>query len=341
MINRKQGTWPWSTWILPAASFLLALLAAGPAAADEVIATLNGKPIHLSEIEQNAAFQIWRLRSSIHSLLESEARQIADGRLLSAEAARQGLTVEALLKKEVDAKVPPLDEKDVDEFIAANPDQAGRGPGARDRLKVYLSQRALIERKLDYLASLREKADYRFLVRAPERPRIKVETEGAPWRGNAQAPVVLVHFANFSSRLCVESAEKIRRVMEEFPGQVRWVHLDFFMIQDPDALYAAEMGQAAFEQGTFWQYHDRMMGLQGRVTREAVHGAAEALGIDRTRFEASQREGKYLLRVKEEIGYGVRIGLQAAPVIFVNGIYFGGTFPYVDLKSLVDRELKK
>jgi protein-disulfide isomerase len=320
---------------------LLALLAAGPAAADEMIATLNGQPIYLSEIEQNSAFQIWRLRSSIHSLLQSEARQIADGRLLSAEAARQGLTVEALLKKEVDAKVPQLTEKDVDDFITANPDQTGKGPGGRDRLKVYLSQKALIERRLDYLASLRDKADYRFLAMAPERPRIKVETEGAPWRGKAQAPVALVHFANFSSRLCVESAEKIRRVMEEFPGQVRWVHLDFFSIQDPDALYAAEMGQAAVEQGTFWEYHDRMMGLQGRVSREAVNGAAETLKINRSRFEAAQREGKYLLRVKEEIGYGARIGIQAAPVIFVNGIYFSGTFPYEDLKRLVEREMKK
>jgi hypothetical protein len=78
---------------------LLALVVAGPAAADEVIATLNGQPIYLSEIEQNAAFQVWRLRSSIYSLMESEARQIADGRLLSEEAARQGLTVEALLKR--------------------------------------------------------------------------------------------------------------------------------------------------------------------------------------------------------------------------------------------------
>jgi protein-disulfide isomerase len=229
----------------------------------------------------------------------------------------------------------------VDDYIAANPDQAGRGSGVRDRLKVYLSQRALIERRIDYLASLRERADYRFLAKAPERPRIKVETAGAPWRGSAQAPIVLVHFANFPSRLCVESAGKIRRVMEEFPGQVRWVHLDFFSIQDPDALYAAEMGQAAFEQGMFWEYHDRMMGLQGRVSREAVNGAAEALTIDRKRFEAAQREGKYLLRVKEEIGYGVRIGIQAAPVIFVNGIYFSGTFPYGELKSLVERELKK
>ena len=50
------------------------------------------------------------------------------------------------------------------------------------------------------------------------------------------------------------------------------------------------------------------------------------LRIDRKRVEAERKEVTYLLRVREDIGYGVRIGVQAAPVIFVNGIYFSGTF---------------
>jgi len=32
--------------------------------------------------------------------------------------------------------------------------------------------------------------------------------------------------------------------------------------------------------------------------------------------------------------------VQAAPVVFVNGIYFGGTFPLEDLRALVRRELE-
>ena len=341
MINRKRGTWSWNIWILPIVSIILAVTTAGNAMADEVIATLDGKPIYLSEIEENSAFHIYRLRSGIHSLLEREAREIADGRLLSAEASRRGLTVDMLLKKEVDDKTPPLAEKDVDDYLAAHPEEQAKGPEVRDRIRVYLAQKAVIQRKLDYMDSLRLKSDYRFLAKAPERPRIKVDIAGKPWRGVENAPVVIVHFTHFSSPLCVDSAGKIRRVMEEFPGRVRWVHRDFFSIQDPDALYAAETGQAAFDQGKFWEYHDGMMALKGQVTKQTVNAAAEALKIDRRSFESGQKEGKYLLRVKEDIGYGVRVGIQAAPVIFVNGIYFSGTFPYEELKSLLERELKK
>lgn len=341
MTKRTRGNWSWSTWILLIGSLLPMLSATGVAAADEVIATLDGKPIYLSEIEENAAFQIYRLRSGIHSLLEREAREIADGRLLSAEASRRGLTVETLLRKEVDEKVPKRTEKDVDDYLTEHPEAGTRGPEARDRIRIYLTELAVVQRKLDFMASLREKADFRFLATAPERPRIKVDISGKPSRGAEKAPVVLVHFAHFSSPLCAESAGKIRRVMEEFPGSIRWVHRDFFSIQDPDALYAAEMGQAAFEQGKFWSYHDRLMVLEGQVKRKDVNEVAEILKMDRGRFESGQRAGKYLLQVREDIGYGVRLGIQAAPVIFVNGLYFSGTFPYEDLKRLVERELNQ
>jgi protein-disulfide isomerase len=341
MINRKKRKWFWNIWILPVVSLLFAAPAADASASDEVIATLDGKPIYLSEIEESAAFQVYRLKASIHSLLEREAREIADGRLLAAEAARRGLTVEALMRQEVDGKVSPLTEKEVDGYFEVHPEDKLKGPQARERIRVYLAEHGKAQRKLDFMASLREKSDYRFLAAAPARPRIKVDTAGSPSRGTEKASVVLVHFAHFSSSLCSDSADKIREVMAAFPGRIRWVHRDFFGIQDPDALYAAEMGRAAFEEGKFWEYHDRMMVLKGKVTQQTVDEAAKDLKLDRKRIGSGQKEGKYLLQVKEDIGYGVRIGIQAAPVIFVNGIYFSGTFPYEELKRLVERELNQ
>jgi protein-disulfide isomerase len=101
------------------------------------------------------------------------------------------------------------------------------------------------------------------------------------------------------------------------------------------------MGRAAFEQGKFWEYHDRLMGLKGRVSREAINGSADAIRIDTKRFEQGQKGGTYLLQVREDIGHGVRIGVQAAPVIFVNGIYFSGTFPFEELRALVQKEMER
>jgi len=338
---KKSGRLP-GLLIVPAVSLLLAAAGIGPAAAsgDEVIAVLDGAPITLSEIEENAAFQIYRLRGSIHSLLQREAREIADRRLLEREAARRGLSVEALLREEVDGRVAPLQESDIDAYLAEHPEEAGRGAEGRARLRTYLEERGRIQRRLDFVASLREKSDYRFLAPPPERPRIRVAAEGAPWRGTAGAPVTIVHFAHFSSPVCAESAGKIRRLTEEFPGKIRWVHRSFLGTRDADALRAAETGEGAFRQGRFWEFHDAIFARGGSTPAEAIRQAAREAGLDMRRLADEQGKGILLTRVREDIGLGVRAGVQAAPVIFVNGIYMSGTFPYEDLRALVLREIE-
>ena len=92
MANPKKARWFWKPWMVLVVSLVL-VPAVGMAAGqpeDEVIATLDGKPITLSEIEENAAFQIYRLRGSIYSLLQKEAREIADRRLLSRRRPARG-----------------------------------------------------------------------------------------------------------------------------------------------------------------------------------------------------------------------------------------------------------
>ena len=45
---------------------------------EEVIATLNGKPIYLSDVEQNLAFRLYRLRGNIYLLLKKETEEIVN-----------------------------------------------------------------------------------------------------------------------------------------------------------------------------------------------------------------------------------------------------------------------
>jgi hypothetical protein len=306
----------------------------------DIVAILNGEPIYLSEVEQNVGFQVYRLRGNIYSLLQRETEAIVHQKLLATEASRREMSIDELLKKEVEEKVTPPDEKQVDEYLATHPEDAWKTPQKRSQIKTYLFQRALIQRKLDYLASLREKADYKFLFKPPERPRIKLVMEGEPWRGNDEAPVTLVHFADLTSKASAESAEKIRKVVADFPGKIKWVHRNYFSIQDEKALMAAEFGEAAYEQGIFWNFHDLMFARKGDMKLESIKKVADEIGLNKKQFEEGQKKGKYLLKVKEDIGYAARIGVEGAPVIFVNGLYFSGTFPFEELKALVQKELE-
>jgi hypothetical protein len=306
----------------------------------EVIATLNGETITLSEIEQNAAFQVYRLKSSIYSLLQRETEEHVNQKLLAAEAARRNMTIDDLLKKEVDEKLKAPDEKEVDEYLARHPEDLAKDANRKDKIKMYLHQRALLQRKLDFLASLREKADFKFLLKPPERPRIKVILEGQPWRGSFDGPITLVHFADLTSKQSMETVKKIGKVFADFPGKIRWVHRSYFSIHDEKGLLAAEFGEAAHEQGMFWNFHDRMFAEKAGMKTERIKELAKEIGLDERHFEDERKKGTYLLKVREDLAYAARIGMEGVSVLFVNGLYFSGTFPYEDLKSLVQKELE-
>jgi protein-disulfide isomerase len=308
---------------------------------DEIIATLNGEPITLSEVEESVAFQVYRLRGNIYLLLKRETQQIVNQKLLEAEAHHRGLTVDELLKKEVDEKVPPLDENIVSDYLAKHPADAGHDQQKTNRIRTYLLQKARSQRKLDFLTSLREKSDFRFLLQAPQRPRTTIGSEGEPWRGNPDAPVVLVHFACFTGELSIESVQMIKKAMAEHPGKIKWIHRNFFRINDEKALSAAQMGEFAHEQKKFWDYHDRIFAFKGHFAMDDITKVADDLGLSHEHYQNGQKAGRFLLKVKDDIRSAKRAGVTTVPVIFVNGLYFSPTFSYEQLRTMVNKELNR
>lgn len=306
---------------------------------DEVVAILNGKPIYRSEIEQTIAFKLYRLQGSIYRLIQRETNAVVDQRLLETQAARQGLSIAGLLEKEVKAKVKPPTEQEISEYLAKHPKGGSDAQQRRNRARTFLHQRSLQQRRLDYLASLRAAADFTFVLVQPRMPRIKIEVTHQPWRGEAQAPITLVHFADLTSTLTHQSAQKIEKAMKAFSGKIKWVHWSFLNRMDEDALAAALAGEQAHDQGKFWAFHDAILKLNGDVDLEAIERIAANLKLNTKFLNNVELKEHSLLNIKSDIRAAKRIGVSAAPVIFVNGIYFSGTFSYEQLEKEIQAEL--
>ena len=324
----------------------LSLLIAGPAQVvaetqqDEVIAVLNGAPIYRSEIEKTVAFKLYRMRAGIYSLLKRETKEFVDRKLLQKEAMRRGLSVEQILEQEVQSRVRPPDDAAVDAYLAAHPGQKKDDPRTRERVRSYLYQRDIAQRKIDFLTALHSKADYRFLLEMPALPRTQLQTEGQPWRGNPDAPIVLVNFADLASRISAHSSRYIQRAMSEYPGKIKWVHRNYFGPLDQNALTVAQFGEWAHEKGKFWEFHTALTALDRDVERAALERVAQKIGLNTDEYNRAEKEHRLLGKVKADISAAKRSGVTGAPVIFVNGLYFSGTFPYERLKALIDRELE-
>ena len=315
-------------------------LAAPAKAEQEPIAALNGEPITSEQVEDRVATKLYRLKWEIYDTLKTEAEKLVDERLLAEEAERRDKSVEELLRIEVEQEAQAPTEEEVDAYIRENEVPPGSGEALRGRIAAYLADRAAIQRKLDFVEELRRKADYRFLLDPPERPRSKVSADNDPVRGSPEAPVTIIHFASFSCDICAESARKIQRLTEEFPGAIRWVHRDFLNLFDERGLMAAEAGETAHAQGKFWEFHDYAYSLPEDFKEEDLGGMLEKAGVDPSQYEQAHKDARYILEIKHDIEEGVEAGVTSVPAIFINGRYISGTFAYEKLRKMVEEELQ-
>ncbi len=146
-------------------------------------------------------------------------------------------------------------------------------------------------------------------------------------KGQANAPVVFMEFADFQCPACGDFARFSEPLLQDWidNGTVRFVWYDFPLVQiHPNAMLAARAGRCANEQGKFWPFHDYVFGQQGEwsASRDAAGlfvGYAQQAGLDRGAFATCLRSTKYQQEVSESYELGNTLGVTATPTLFVNG----------------------
>jgi len=323
-----------------ALSCALALLACGDAgrrdADDPVVARLGGEAIRESDVSAPVAFRLYRNEVARYTLLERETQRLVDERLVAAEAARRGLEPAALLAQ-VEAEAPAPTEADVERYLAEHP-EARPADAARPRIRHYLERSARVERRLAFLAKLREEAGFAWVLERPVPPRTRVEAPGAPARGPEDAPITVVHLASFASAASARSAHALERLVAEFPGRVRWLHVNLPREDDELGRRAAELGFLAQDAGRFWELHDELFAREGRLDAEALEAAAREAGLAGDALARADRAA-LARRLAEDLAVARRAGALREPTLFVNGLYWSPTARYAGLREQVEREL--
>jgi protein-disulfide isomerase len=125
---------------------------------------------------------------------------------------------------------------------------------------------------------------------------------------------LVVEYADFECHFCRLAharldADPLRRVFRHFP--VRSKH--------PRAWAAAQAAEAAARQDRFWEMHDSLYADQGRLDDPHLWERARALGLDLERFESDRHSEDVAARVRRDFEDGIRAGVVATPVFFVDG----------------------
>lgn len=308
-----------------------------PAAAQEPLATLNGTPIHASDLNVTADQR--KLEQQLYTERKGALDAVIRGRLLEAEADRRELTVAELVEAEVVPKVGEPTNKEINDFYQQQRDKIQKPlKEVRDQLVELMRQTKYRLHLADYLASLAAAADIKIHL---DPPRLPVDLTDVRVRGPADAPVTIVEFSDFQCPYCRQVQPTLVELQEEYKDQVRWIFKDLPLNEiHPEAARAAQAARCAGEQGEFWPFRAKLF-EQELFVDSMYSGLADELKIDSEKLLACLESARHEEAVAKEAQEARSLGIDGTPAFLLNGILITGAQPADAFRELIDRELER
>ena len=129
--------------------------------------------------------------------------------------------------------------------------------------------------------------------------------------------------------------------METYGDKVRLVFRDFPLANHANAQPAAEAANCAWEQGKFWEYHDRLFQNQRALGAAQLKQYAADLGLQVEEFNACLDGGRYRQDVVQDLQDGQRLGVRGTPAFFINGRFISGAQSFETFAQIIDEELQR
>jgi peroxiredoxin len=139
--------------------------------------------------------------------------------------------------------------------------------------------------------------------------------------GSADAPVVVLEYADYQCGPCREAYRLIRGILPSYGDKILWVHRHLPLRHShPLAQGAAEAAEAAGAQGQFWKMHDRLFEAEGALERDQLVAYAQEIGLDVERFSDDLDSQRFRDAVNADFKGAVRNKIKLPPALFINGI---------------------
>lgn len=156
------------------------------------------------------------------------------------------------------------------------------------------------------------------------------------WKGNPDASVVLVEFADLECGYCKRASSQLKRLYEVYGDEVLFVFKHFPMdptcnpgVNNKKHRYACKAAWAsvcAQQQRRFWAFHDLAFKNQHRLRDENLRAYAGAVEMDLDQFDACMRDRSVAAAVYADGEDGKAIDIHGTPRIFIDGqLYRSGT----------------
>jgi protein-disulfide isomerase len=168
----------------------------------------------------------------------------------------------------------------------------------------------------------------------------EINVTGSPFRGTADAPVIIALFTDFQCPYCARILPLLNQVLEKYQGKVKLVFKNFPLSTHQFARKAAAAALAAGKQGKFWELHDRLFQNYNRLNDQVVQEQAQQLGLDIQKFNKDMNDPQIMQVINQDMQDGAKAGVRGTPTLFVNGSLLRNT-NLEGFQAAIDKELEK
>jgi formate-nitrite transporter family protein len=143
--------------------------------------------------------------------------------------------------------------------------------------------------------------------------------------GLPTAPITIVEYGDYECPDCLNAVPIMEEVRKSLGDRLRFVFRHYPLRSvHPHASAAAEVAEAAADQGKFWQMHKALFKHQKELTEIDFSHLALTLGLEIYKFETGRSAEKHHRRILADFEGGARSGVKRTPTLYINGRRYDG-----------------
>lgn len=162
-------------------------------------------------------------------------------------------------------------------------------------------------------------------------------------KGSKTPKVTLVEYSDFQCPACAANYPLIEKVFADYKDRISFTYRHFPLPQHQNALGSAYAGEAAANQGKFWEMvkllftnQNDWAELDQNAAQAVFETYAQKIGLDMAKFKSDVKSDAVKNKVERDLQSGIKSAVDHTPTFFINGKKSDNPRSPEELKALID-----
>ena len=314
------------------------------AAAANQLGSIDGKPVLFEDLPLKVHLSLYQKSKEVYELKKQYFEEHAFNKLLNQVAEQEGIDREEYLRTQVYAKIPPITNKEVEDYMKRNWDRYTSYKYDTDALKVRIRRGLLELRKKNKMEEFRrdlfKKHDVKLSEPVVEEIEFDVEVGESDHKlGPDTAQHRIVTFMDMECPFCEKLFPNLMELKNDYGDTLQLVYKHFPLESHRNAINLALEANCAGEQDLFFDYvktvHANENYSNCKDCREAFFSKFK---VNKEMFADCVENEKNIEPIIDSMKYGQKLGVNSVPTIFVNGFPLVGNVDKERIKAVIRGE---